>query len=253
MAAQKATADPMTVKKAKQSAIVRLGKKLRPAFNRWIARDSLVGDQPVFDGETFDFTKDLEASWKTIQQEVAVVMARQTPLPSLQEISPDHYRIATDNKWRTLFLWGYGYKMHQNCALCPETTRIVEQIPGLNSAFFSVLAPGAVIPRHKGVTKAILTCHLGLMVPKERQDCTIQVDDQTLAWEAGKVIVFDDTFYHEVHNRTDEERIVLLLHFKRPVAYPGKLAANLFLGGVRMSPFVQSARRNVVEFEALHR
>ncbi|MET4806758.1 aspartyl/asparaginyl beta-hydroxylase domain-containing protein [Limibacillus sp. MBR-115] len=253
MAAQKISADPTSTKKEKQSAIVRVGKKLRPAFNRWIARDSVVGDRPVFEPGVFSFTKDLEANWKLIRQEVADIVEKRTPLPSLQEISPDHYRIATDNKWRTFFLRGYGYKMHQNCARCPETTRIVEQIPGLNSAFFSVLAPGAVIPRHKGVTKAILTCHLGLMVPRDRQNCTIQVDDQTLAWEAGKAIVFDDTFYHEVHNRTDEERIVLLLHFKRPVSYPGKLAADLFLGGVRMSPFVQSARRNVEEFEALHR
>jgi beta-hydroxylase len=245
-------ADARADKLKNQGLVVRLGKKLRPAFNRWIARDSAVGDKAVFDPRSFAFTAMLEERWETIREEARAVMGA-GPLPSLKDISPDHYRIATDDRWRTFFLWGYGYRIDANCARCPETTRIVESIPGLNSAFFSVLEPGATIPRHKGVTKAILTCHLGLTVPSDFRDCTIQVEDKVLAWQNGKTIVFDDTAYHEVHNRTAEERVVLLVQFKRPVRWPGKLAADLFLAGVRLSPFVQSARRNIQEFEALHR
>ncbi len=35
-------------------------------------------------------------------------------------------------------------------------------------------------------------------------------------WEEGKVIVFDDSFEHEVWNDSKQERIVLLLNFWHP-------------------------------------
>jgi len=31
-----------------------------------------------------------------------------------------------------------------------------------------------------------------------------------VAWEEGKALVFDDSYEHEVWNRTDEDRVVLL-------------------------------------------
>jgi beta-hydroxylase len=83
-------------------------------------------------------------------------------------------------------------------------------------------------------------------VPKEREKCHIQVDDQTLCWEEGKTMVFDDTFEHEVWNETGQDRIVLLVQFKRPVRFPGNLVANLFLAGIRKSSFVQTVRRNLL-------
>jgi aspartyl/asparaginyl beta-hydroxylase (cupin superfamily) len=42
------------------------------------------------------------------------------------------------------------------------------------------------------------------------------VGDQVHHWEEGKCIVFDDTFEHEVWNRTDEERLVLLIDLWHP-------------------------------------
>jgi beta-hydroxylase len=50
---------------------------------------------------------------------------------------------------------------------------------------------------------------------------------------------------HEVENATDERRVVLLLHIKRPVA---RWAAPLRDGGlwlIRKSPFVQDAKRRI--------
>jgi len=57
--------------------------------------------------------------------------------------------------------------------------------------------------------------------------------------------VFDDTFPHEVWNETDDLRVVLLIQFRRPVRLPGRLLGAAFLAGVRHSPFVQEARRNL--------
>ncbi|MFD1693056.1 aspartyl/asparaginyl beta-hydroxylase domain-containing protein [Azotobacter chroococcum] len=143
--------------------------------------------------------------------------------------------------------------MDSGCQQCPETARILSAVPGLNSAFFSILGPGAHIPRHTGVTKRILTCHLALVTPTPAERCRIQVAEQTASWREGECLVFDDTYPHEVWNDTEETRVVLLIQFKRPLRLPGRLLGDLFLGAVRRSPFVQEARRNLSAWEQAHK
>ena len=40
--------------------------------------------------------------------------------------------------------------------------------------------------------------------------------DDVRRWEEGKCIVFDDTLAHEVWNRTDEERLVVVVDLRPP-------------------------------------
>ena len=108
-----------------------------------------------------------------------------------------------------------------------ETTRILESIPDMFTAFFSVLAPGKHIPLHRGPYRGLLRCHLALVVPEPRQDCWIEVGGETSTWEEGRCIVFDDTYRHRVENNTGGRRVVLFIDVKRPlevsrvVAQPG--------------------------------
>ena len=66
-----------------------------------------------------------------------------------------------------------------------------------------------------------------------------------MRWQEGETLVFDDTYQHEVWNDTNETRVVLLVQFARPLRQPGKLVADLFLWGIRRSPFVREARDNI--------
>lgn len=229
--------------------IYKLGKKLRHRVSAVVARSSLVGDRPVFDPGQFEWIAELERHAADIRRELLAVLEHREAIPPLASISPDHRKIAPPGKWKSFFLHGYGYKVEQNIARCPVTAASVERIPGLNSAFFSILEPGAHIPRHRGVTKAILTAHLGLIVPRRREACRMEVVDQNLLWEEGRTLVFDDTFEHEVWNATDELRAVLLIQFRRPVGLIGKLAGEAFLFGVRHSHFVQDARAEMGHWE----
>ena len=133
--------------------LFRIGKKLRHRLSAIIARSSLVGDRPLFDPADFAWTAGLEARWPEIRAELQGVLARGGAIPPLSEISPDHRRIAPPGKWKSLFLYGYGYPVEENIRSCPKTAEAVRSIPGLNSAFFSILEPGAHIPRHRGVTR----------------------------------------------------------------------------------------------------
>jgi aspartyl/asparaginyl beta-hydroxylase (cupin superfamily) len=229
--------------------IYRLGKKLRHRVSAVVARSSKVGDQPVFDPKLFPWIAEVETRWTDIRGELEALLDKREAIPPLADISPDHRRIAPPNKWKSFFLHGYGYRVEENLRRCPKTAAIVARVPGLNSAFFSILDPGAHIPRHRGVTKALLTAHLGLVVPEQGERCRMQLHDRMLTWSEGQTLVFDDTFHHEVSNDTDELRAVLLIQFRRPVGLIGRLVGGLFLFGIRHSRFVQVARKEMGRWE----
>jgi aspartyl/asparaginyl beta-hydroxylase (cupin superfamily) len=239
---------PIGGKAEKRPFIIRYGKHLRGVFDRMIASSSLVPNDPVLDVRDFPWTQHLRDNWQGIRDE-AIATAMGNNSPSLSSISPDHRAIAPVNKWRSFFLWGYGYRIDENIERCPATTAAVAKIPNLNSAFFSILAPGTHIPAHRGVTKGLITCHLGLIVPKDG-DVRMRVDNRIVRWAEGETLVFDDTYDHEVWNDTDNTRVVLLIQIRRPLRNPGKWVADTFLNIIRRSAFVQEARANVKAWNA---
>jgi aspartyl/asparaginyl beta-hydroxylase (cupin superfamily) len=221
--------------KALRGKLMRAGGRFRIKLDRFLSRYSLVGNQPVLDNALFPWSKDIEANWEKIRDEALCVMEQPDAIPPLREISPDHAGIARDNSWRSFFIWGYGYRHDENALRCPETARIVERIPNLVSAFYSIHVPGLHIPRHRGVTKGIVNCHLALKIPREREKCWMSLADRDYLWTDGKA----------VWNNTDETRIILLIQVLRPMRFPGSAVARMFFKLIQLSPFVQDARRNI--------
>ncbi len=230
-----------------RSLIYRIGKKARPALDRLIARYSLIDTAPIIDPSELPWTAEVRAQWRTIRAEAERLIDRHGEVPPLRIMSPDHSRIAQHDLWKAFFLYGYGYKVEANCARCPETAAIVERIPNLNSAFFSILLPGTRIEPHFGPTKGLVTCHLGLIVPAN--GCVMRIHDREVGWSEGECLVFDDTYQHEVTHEGSSPRVVLLIQVRRPLRAPGKQIAGLFLAGLRKSPFVQEARNNMEKWE----
>ncbi|WP_242147770.1 aspartyl/asparaginyl beta-hydroxylase domain-containing protein [Sphingomonas sp. BAUL-RG-20F-R05-02] len=224
--------------------VIRLGKRLRGIFDRVIAASSLVSNDAVLDVRDFAWTAHLRDQWQAIRDEALGVALQGQAAPCLAAISPDHRAIARANMWRTFFLWGYGYPIEENIARCPATAAAVRQIPGLATAFFSILAPGAHIPDHRGVTKGLITCHLALIVLRDG-DVRMRVGGRVVRWAEGETLVFDDTYPHEVWNDTSGTQVVLLIQFRRPLRNPGKIIADVCLGAIRRSAFVQDARDNI--------
>lgn len=223
--------------------LVRQGKRLRRPIDRLIARSSRVPNDPVLDARLFAWTRALRADWPGIREEALAVLRNPEAVPLLDEVSPDHRRIAPPGKWRSFFLRGYGEDIAENIARCPRTATAMAKVPRLNSAFFSILGPGAHIPAHRGVTKGLLTCHLGLLVPEG--PVGMRVADRMVGWVEGETLLFDDTWEHEVWNDTGAYRVVLLIQFGRPLRAPGSWLARAFLWGIRHTDFVREARRNI--------
>lgn len=210
---------------------------------------SKVGESIFFTKEQFPWVDMLEANWKVIREELDEVMEYADALPNFQDISPRQSRIANDNLWKTFFFCAFGFKSKKNCDRCPETAKLLEKIPGLKVAFFSILAPGKHIPEHRGKHKGLIRYHLGLKVPEPREACRIRIADQIAYWEEGKSLLFDDTYYHEVWNDTNDYRVVLFLDIARPLRFPLSLVNWIACTVISLSPIVQVARGNHEDWE----
>lgn len=231
-----------------------LGKVVR-YLEGLVPQYSLVGDSVFFNKDQFPWAYELEANWQAIRQELDQVLPYAEALPNFQDISPRQGKIANDDRWKTFFFCAFGYKSQQNCDRCPKTAELLEKIPGLKVAFFSILAPGKHIPEHRGKHKGIIRYHLALKVPEPREQCRIRVADQVAYWEEGKSLIFDDTFPHEVWNDTNDYRVVLFLDIERPLRFPLSWVNKAINYLVGLSPIVQVAKGNheswEKQFEAL--
>jgi beta-hydroxylase len=212
--------------------------------DKYFTMQSTVPNGPVLDTDLFPWTDDLERNWQVVRSELMTVLQNYDKLPRFQDISPDQGRISPDDKWRTFFFYGFGVRAERNCAFCPQTSALLEQVPGIQTAFFSILAPGKIVPPHNGITKGLIRAHLGLVVPPPQVECYMDVGDVRCTWQEGQVLVFDDTYKHNVSNSGDEIRVVLLFDFLRPMKWPGRALRWLLFGTLRHTPYVQDALRN---------
>jgi len=240
---------PGGVKRGK-SAFIHLIKRARPWLNDFMVPYSKVGNAPFTDPAAFPWVAELLEELPAIQAEAARILQHHEAVPPFRDFAPGHERIAPDvDDWRSFFLWGYGYPIGNNLARCPDTARAITKVPGLVSALYSVVAPGAHIRRHRGVTKAIMTLHICLKAPVDAENCRMDADGVQVVFREGHAVVLDDTFPHEVWNEATGPRVNLLIQFRRPMRQPGRVLASLIVGIVRRSSFVQRARRNLGYWE----
>lgn len=212
-----------------------------------IASASLVGDRPIFQNSQFPWIPELEAQTPAIRAELTELLAERQHLPAFHEISPDVGMITSDDQWKTFLFMGYGLRSERNLARCPATARALEGIPGIRSAFFSILEPGKRIPLHTGPYNGVLRLHLGLVVPEPADQCWIEVGGERYSWREGRAVVFDDLYPHQVHNDTPGLRAVLFVDFERPCRVPVKWLNRLVL---RAAPFTDEIRRGKANHDA---
>ncbi len=231
-----------TIKDRNRQLVLGVGEGLIRKIEQQFVRYSLIGDRKFFEPDQFSWVPELEANWQKIRRELDLILQHRDALPNFQDVAKDEYRITKDDRWKTYFLYGFGLKAEKNCARCPETTRLIETIPGMTTAFFSILLPHKQIPEHKGIYKGIIRYHLALKVPEPETACGIRVGGETRHWEEGKSLIFDDLHPHEAWNNSGEVRVVLFLDFLRPVAPPYGLLNRLIIRLISWSPYVQDGK-----------
>lgn len=236
-------------RRRRRKFVRRYGKRILRALDRYFARQSRIPNTPVLDSQLFPWTAEFEANWMAVRTELEALLRHRDELPRFQDISPDQKRISPDDKWRAFVFYGFGYRSAPNCQLCPQTAALLDRVFGIENAFFSILAPGKDIPSHHGITKGLVRCHVGLIVPQEPERCYMDVGGVRCTWQEGRTLIFDDTYPHAVRNDTAHERVVLLFDFPRPLTVPGRLIRRVLFWCFRRSAYVQDALRNETQWE----
>jgi ornithine lipid ester-linked acyl 2-hydroxylase len=232
---------------------IAIGERILAPIERFIGKRSLVGDATFFPLERFDWVAHIEANADVIREEVEALLEDHAALPNFQDISKDQIEITDDDRWKTFFLYGYGFEAKLGIEMCPRTAALMKEIPGMTTAMISILSPRKHILDHRGPYKGVLRYHLGIIVPKDAEACRIRVGDDIRHWEAGKSMIFDDTFNHEVWNDTDETRVVMFVDILRPLPFPESAINRAIIKAISYSPFVLDAKRNQEAWEKRYR
>uniref|UniRef100_A0A674AH16 Aspartyl/asparaginyl beta-hydroxylase-like n=1 Tax=Salmo trutta TaxID=8032 RepID=A0A674AH16_SALTR len=161
-----------------------------------------------------DLVKTLERNWRTIRDEALSVIDKTTGL-----FVPEEENLREKGEWGQFTLWQQGKKAGESCDSVPKTCGLLERYPEATGCKrgqikFSVMQPGTHVWPHTGPTNCRLRMHLGLVIPKT--GCKIRCTNDTRAWEEGKVLIFDDSFEHEVWQDADSYRLIFIVDVWHP-------------------------------------
>jgi ornithine lipid ester-linked acyl 2-hydroxylase len=212
-------------------------------------RYAKFGNPFVYDNALFPWVADIERNWELVRSELDRVLVRRSELPNVQDITLDARSITQDPGWKIFLLTAYGIKSEPNIALCPETWRLVQQIPGLRTAMFSIFQPGKRLPPHRGPYNGVLRLHLGLLVPEHDDNLGIRIGTDSRSWSEGSVLIFDDAYEHEAWNETGEPRVVLFVDFEKPLRFPVNIVNRMLLGLAFLTPYLRAGNDNLRRWE----
>lgn len=133
---------------------------------------------------------------------------------------PEKELYDSDGKWKIFPFYAFGIWVNDNCEKCPKTYKFLKHIKGLKLATFSKLTSGMKLKPHKGWashSNYVIRCHYGLVVPK---GCYVSVSDETREeiqyHKKFQWLIFDDSKTHYAENKSNSDRIVLILDIERP-------------------------------------
>lgn len=177
--------------------------------------DSRITTPATLDAERyFPKARLFDERWTAIRDEALAVASGK--IPRFHDIMPAQADISANDgrDWRVFIMKAYGVALEDNLRRAPTVAAILKQAPEVMSATFSFLAPGKHIPEHRGPFRAILRYHLMLSMPNDetgKPACVMNIDGVPHRLGDGESLLWDDTFRHEVWNRSDQVRIALLL------------------------------------------
>lgn len=165
--------------------------------------------------EELEWDRDLRSKWEVISGEWNSFRAAGGRLPSMEMLVGQS--LGNSGVWEAGVLVSGRRTPTLLARHFPLTLGALGQIPGLRSALWSVLSPGAEIPQHRGPDPGVLRFHLGVDCP---EGAALGLEQRPVAYRNGETILFDDTELHEAWNRSDRERVTLFCELLRPLPSP---------------------------------
>ena len=203
--------------------------------------DRRIHTPPILDsGHYFPAAARFAGAWQDIRREALAVAGMLPNIPRFHELMPEQADISANDgrDWRMFMMKVYGVPIKENLTRCPTVAALLDQTPEVVSAVLSFLAPGKHIPAHRGPFRAILRYHLMLSMPSDaagRPACELRIDGEPYLLGDGESLLWDDTYTHEVWNRSDQVRIALLLDvWRRGMPADVALMSRALMGAAKM-------------------
>jgi aspartate beta-hydroxylase len=197
--------------------------------------DSRIVGQPTLDlADYFPDGYRLQAAWREIRAEAAAVGRRLESVPRFHDIMPEQAAVSANDSrdWRLFILKAYGTAIPHNMARCPRLAALVTPMPDVLSTSLSFLAPGKHIPEHRGPFRGVLRFYMPLAMPHDADGApaaVLRINGTDHAVDEGECLLWDDTFPHEVWNRSNGVRCALLLDVRRRGMPPDMAALSNLL------------------------
>src|SRR5258706_1329368 len=176
----------------------------------------------------------LAKNHRIIREECEQLLQSRLRIPGMEELTSYTSGGIHQIAWKS-FMFKSGKFIDENCALAPKTAALLRDIPGVYTAFFSVLEPQQHIKAHWGYWKGFVRYHLGVVIPDNNRNSKywIRINPQGQArtadlaaiaqgekyyWREGEAVLFDHTFLHSVAHHSNTARGVLFLDLARQIA-----------------------------------
>jgi aspartyl/asparaginyl beta-hydroxylase (cupin superfamily) len=165
--------------------------------------------------------------------------------------------------WKAFMFKSYRF-IEPNCAFAPRTAALLRNVPGLYTAFFSILEGGQYITPHWGYWKGFLRYHLGVIIPNNnadhsswlrvnpnaadnaQHDVSLIERGEKYHWKEGQGVMFDDTFLHDAKNATSDVRVILWLDIRRNMPAYLQALNTVVLEIAHRTPAIAAVRKNAV-------
>lgn len=124
--------------------------------------------------------------------------------------------------WTIYPFCGFGIWDDEACSSCPVLADCLRRINGLRLASLSKLEGNTKTNRHygcKGYADTVIRCHYGLIVPPLSCSVTVVQEDgrEVTSFHAQfEFLCFDDSRLHCAENRSNQDRIILIVDVDRP-------------------------------------
>jgi aspartyl/asparaginyl beta-hydroxylase (cupin superfamily) len=197
--------------------------------------------RPWHDAAAFPYLTRLQDEYPTIRAELDAFLSQQK-ITFRNYVGPILHERADAGEWHVLYLDYRGHRWDENVRMFPRLMELVDAVPRRSgTVFVSRLLPGTHIPAHCGATNTQLTCHFGLVIP---EGVEMRVANEVRAQQQGKCSLFDDSFEHEVWNRSSEVRYNVFLQFWHPDLTDDEIAG---IRKLEELPHIQSVIQTYLE------
>ena len=197
-----------TARKLWSNAVARglWGNPLQRPVSRYVPG---LTSKPWYNTNDYPFIARIEVGYKDIKSELMFNLRERHRL-----FTEETENLHVGGEWTELRLKSSGYGFTKYTEYFPKTMHYIHECgQTFTSIKFSAIQPGTHIRTHTGPTNERLRLHLCLY---HAGGARIRVGTEWHTWEEGKVIMFDDSWEHEVIHTGQEMRIVLILDIWHP-------------------------------------